>query len=276
LQRAPRIVVDPEGDALPAGFTLLRSSNNQDVAVGGFDVHASQDNVTPTPYLVRGFGQTAGSFSDLFPIVPFGPPQTQTSWGARLLLFEGSYTPGGTQPSIAPGPTVANVFVQASGIATIAATIQQITTGPCDVDCPPAGIPVVGNLGPLTGDMSLNPPNSPTIVAGLVPATDDQLPGTPLAWEFVGAPTGPGVPKKAPTLNPTSGQFSWDVDGSKGGQYVFTVRATDSFPASQGGPFSDTGTVMVNVIVPEPMAFALVGLAIVGVVGFTRRRGERG
>ena len=65
--------MDPDDTADAAGFTLLRSNNNQDVVAGGFNVHASQETVAGTPYFIRGFGQTAGSLARHVPVTLSNP-----------------------------------------------------------------------------------------------------------------------------------------------------------------------------------------------------------
>jgi hypothetical protein len=125
INRSPRTIVDPEADALPAGFTLLRSANNQDVVAGGFNFHAVQDTVTPTPYLIRGFGQETSSFAAKIPGHAFGSPQTQTSWNANLLIAEGTHLPGAS-PHIDLSGTTTGVFVNASGIQTQTAIVYLV------------------------------------------------------------------------------------------------------------------------------------------------------
>lgn len=124
--------------------------------------------------------------------------------------------------------------------------------------------PIVDDLGPLLGDQSANGPNVPTIVSGTLPASDDGGLAN-LSWAFDGASTGPAAPLNAPTLDPATGLFSWDVNGQKGGLYSFLIKATDA------GGLSDNGTLTVNVIVPEPATVCLIGLALVGFAGFRRK-----
>ena len=189
-----------------------------------------------------------------------------------MSLFEGAYAAGST-PSIDLEFSAANLWAAAEGQDVLAA---QKTLQICQVSC---GVverntaPIIGDLGPLMGDMSQNGPGVPTTVFGTPSATDNQLPGTPLAWVLQGSDAGnPGVPHHAPTVDPNTGLFSWDVDGSKAGLYKFTYQATDNGLPGNGGPLSDTGLVSVNVIVPEPATMTMIGLALVGCVGLIRRR----
>jgi hypothetical protein len=126
------------------------------------------------------------------------------------------------------------------------------------------GFVVVGDLGPLIGDMSANGPNDPTIVSATLPASDDQ-PISELTWAFDGPPVGPGLPMLAPTLDPATGLFTWDVNGSKGGLYEFTIKATDV------AGLSDSGILSVIVEIPEPASIALA-IIVVGLAAVVRRR----
>ncbi|MEX2172342.1 MAG: choice-of-anchor D domain-containing protein [Pirellulales bacterium] len=76
----------------PAGFTQIRSADNVSF------VHAAQLNIpTPTPHIIRGFGQEASSFAAQG-LSNFGNPQTQSSWGYPLQIATGTWS--GTPPTV--------------------------------------------------------------------------------------------------------------------------------------------------------------------------------
>jgi hypothetical protein len=261
LHRSPRTNLTPEPndlelDPAPAGFTLLRTGN---VLPAGNPITGSQDTVGPTPYIIYGFGQTAGSFQGQYPAtVTSGTSNQHTAvgWDANLLIAEGAYNAAQGLPSIVSS-AAANIFNGPDGIGTSSALVELIVLGG---NTPP----VVGDLGPLLGDQSSNGPNVPTIVSGTLPAADDGGVAA-LSWMFDGASTGPGAPLNAPTLDPLTGLFSWDVNGQMGGLYTFPIKATDA------GGLSDGGLLSVQVIVPEPATVCLIGLALVGFAGFRRK-----
>jgi hypothetical protein len=103
-------------------------------------------------------------------------------------------------------------------------------------------------------------------------AADAETPDGPFTWDeltlisytprFQKPGTGPAL---APTLSP-SGLFTWNSIGSPTGIYVWSARVTDP------GGLSDVGTFLVQAIIPEPATVTLVGLSMMALVGFTRRR----
>jgi hypothetical protein len=86
---------------------------------------------------------------------------------------------------------------------------------------------------------------------------------TPYAWSdltLVSSPAG-GVIPNAATMG-ADGMFEWNRRGASAGDYQWSVLCT--------GGGTDTGFLTIHV--PEPSSIALFGLAIVGLVGFVRRR----
>jgi hypothetical protein len=249
---------DSEGNTAPAGFSNFRTNNNASVIPSGFNIGATQDVFTPTPYLIYGLGQSSSSFVAQLPPGNTNSGVIQGTWSNKLVLAEGMYQTGST-PTIDFDSVDISVNVHANGPGG-ALLLAAATVSGGDVNEPP----VVGDLGPLLGDQSANGPNVPTIVSGTLPAADDGGVAN-LSWMFDGASAGPAAPLNAPSLDPLTGLFSWDVNGQKGGLYTFPIKATDV------GGLSDGGVLSVNVVVPEPATVCLIGLALVGFAGFRRK-----
>jgi len=102
------------------GFTVLRSAD------GVANLVAGQDTVTPTPHIVKGFGQSGGDLATA-PGVSFLLISEQATYSAPLLLASGTYAglqPGFNLLSVDLG---ANVFTD-GGSTTTANEIADIAT----------------------------------------------------------------------------------------------------------------------------------------------------
>lgn len=108
-------------DFQPVGFSLLRSAD------GLAGIRASQDTVTPTTHLVRGFGQSAGNLANAPGVVTFVPNEQQF-YSAPLLLASGTWA--GTMPefNLLSADYRGTVFTAASGIAVANAQLVAVTT----------------------------------------------------------------------------------------------------------------------------------------------------
>jgi hypothetical protein len=227
----------------PAGFTEVRSL--ADVT----PIAAGQNVVTPTPHLIYGFGQEANSFEGLG-LTPVGPPPTGPTWEAKLLIAEGTH--GGTIDFDRENVNLlADVFMAAGNPQLTAAELQLCINTCGGGGNPPVIVPV--NLG----DTAL------AVINQQLNATGDG----PITWSNL-VSSGPGNPVNAATLSPT-GAFEWHTLGSaRPGSYSWTATATNEFG-------SDTDVaISLNLIVPEPATLSLVGLAMIGFVGFVGRRGR--
>jgi hypothetical protein len=155
---------------------------------------------------------------------------------------------------------------------TVSAGVAETTTNGMAtimVAMAPEGVaPIVDDVYHMT--MALN-----EIVGPLMPM--DSAPGTPpVTWSGLQNPTympGFGAPLDAaginhqPTWDPLTQKFNWDTGGSSRGTYMWEVTASNAIG-------QDTGKITVDVkFIPEPASLTLIGLAMIGLVGFARRRG---
>jgi hypothetical protein len=74
---------------------------------------------------------------------------------------------------------------------------------------------------------------------------------------------GPGTPTSAPSLS-ADGRFLWNSANSPLGTWNFDARVTDQFGSA-------VGHLTVNLVVPEPGAALLAGLAAIACVALSRR-----
>jgi hypothetical protein len=99
---------------------------------------------------------------------------------------------------------------------------------------------------------------------GPLPAVDPES-GT-LTWSLVSV-NAPGPFDLADfVVDPVTGQLDFNSVQEELGTYQVTLRATDP------GGLSDDGVLTFEVVIPEPASFTLLGLALVGSLGFLRRR----
>jgi hypothetical protein len=270
-------------EGLPAGFTLLRSSDDTDAGVeSNITISASQDTVgtLPNPHLVYGFGQEASNFG-AEGITPGGIVEGNP-WAEPLLLAQGTYAraEGTLTFDQAAALTFVNVFTVADNPEdeinppTAAATTEIFNIIPfgeptgeaptvVDVTISPPALPDTNNAN----EPAFNPFTHQFALSNAGTATQ------PVAWanlQFTGytaaySGSGGDAADAAATLSPT-GLFSWNANGAPRGIYNWSVVASNSVG-------SDTGTIQIHInAVPEPSTLALFGLAMVGGIGLVRRR----
>jgi hypothetical protein len=260
LHRAPRALLSPDPSGIdpepqPAGFTLLRTANNNS------PITASQDTVGPTPYIIKGFGQTPGSLpGGIFPATTVFPPTGQLTWGAPLLIAEGTYS-GGVLPSFNQSDlSLANVFANASGITTIATTVE---TEVCQVSCPVGVAPIVNDFHTMVAGPNNVIATTITTLQGDEPIIWSDLSNFTYTPGFGAGPGSPGISIQ-PVWNPLMQSFTWNTSGSTSGTYAWNVTATNA-----GG--SDAGSISIDVILPEPSSLVLLGLALTALAAGSRQ-----
>jgi len=259
---------DENGEFQPAGFAdpTVRSAANVNPISGGQPLGS--------PYRITGLGQATSNYAEKFPDAVSFSATTNGQWGnyatdptggpagkSWLFLAEGTYT--GAAPTI----DLANSNV----VVYTAADFSTSTFGTLEVfggaaNLPPVIADAADQGGVTAGDIvtttftATGPEDGQTVTFSNAVLSSAVLafPGWPIP-----NPTFDGV------VNP-DGTFSWDTTGWRRGTYTIDVTATDNgTPAgvSVGGSFVVTVTQ-----VPEPSTFALLGIAVAGMVGMARRR----
>lgn len=110
------VVTSPDGAIEGSfGFTLLRSANGNPALTG------AQDTITPTPFLIRGYGQWPGFLND-YNAIPSGLV-VGGSWGAVPVIASGTYTGPGLKIDTESVNFLANVFSAESGAAVFPARV---------------------------------------------------------------------------------------------------------------------------------------------------------
>jgi hypothetical protein len=129
----------------PVGFTLFRTADDTNAAtVLPTAIAGSQDTITPTPFIVYGLGQTAGSLAGL--AINTAGSKEGDPWAADMVIATGTY-PTGLKPvfdTTAAVLTSANVF-NASGSAAVSAAQTQLVT----VDVPEPATLALGGVALL-------------------------------------------------------------------------------------------------------------------------------
>ncbi|MEX2167757.1 MAG: hypothetical protein WD851_00480 [Pirellulales bacterium] len=283
----------------PAGFTLLRSRNDE------FSITAAQGTVIGSPNLIRGFGQDASSFDEHGMIDLFHTDQT--TWGSPLLIASGSWT------DVAPtfvheqwSVLGVNVFRESTGIGTMKADVVTRINGsivapppppeppaPDPVPVPPPVLAPINPLPPLPDPVPQpNPP--PELIVEVDPSepTEPDMPPELTIEVFpVDLPSLVWNPDWIPSVELIRGGpylgtvIDWDGRFQHFGEGVFVAYDGDGRAMlNQSGSMHTTSAMgfdgalaaflqsNLESQVPEPAMWCQALLAMMGVLAFRRFR----
>jgi hypothetical protein len=279
---------DPDNGPYQAGFSAARTANDTTPPVGAASnpVGGSQHLPGNQPIYIAGFGREASTWAAELPVGSTVNPvgQIGASWGTNatapsahpwLFLAEGNWL-GGANPL--PGFGTSNVVLYQT-IDNENQTRTFVPSGSYQIQF--NQLPPADNTPPTIVDyVEPNPihasiPGSYSHQMTVIDPDAGDPPGSHtwsgLALQSYTPAFGGANPPNTPPPNAASlsgsGLFSWNTVGAARGTYVWTMAASD------GDASDPSGTITLNVTqVPEPATFALVGLAMVGLVGVFRRR----
>ena len=129
-------------------------------------------------------------------------------------------------------------------------------------DPPPLVADVFDNTNFLGEIINLQPVNS---IPGTPPVTWSELSGPTYTPNFGALPNSPGLGPATWTWNPATQAFQFKTLGASAGTYVWQGSVSNIFG-------SDTFSIAVDVIIPEPATLSLITLTLVSALGCSSRR----
>jgi hypothetical protein len=295
---------DDNGDTWTVGYSFLRTAgnNNTSASTAGNPIQGLQAVDETSSKFTFGIGKAASNFvaqqdaqgNNAASASPVNVNATNntgaTSWGVGgpggasatingnhwVFLAEGGDSAAATLATITAGALTNGQVFNANGTIRAAEApciVNDIDTGnACGTSPPPSTIPVT-----IANDLTFN--NVDTTVTPVVNGVMGTTPAnatTPITWTLGsvvftpsnGATLAAGQAAAASaTLTPSGdtrqATFNWGTVGAPLGTYVWSPTADNADPAAADGA---TITVQITAV-PEPATFALVGLALFGLVG---------